>query len=81
MHEELTTKVLTTSSWYSLRQGKIEEVSIEYADGTYGTRYRVLIWDEGREPFLKLFFNDPVPAMDFLEKIKADNESFHNIRR
>lgn len=31
--------------------------------------YHVQVWDEGRKPFLSKWWNDPTPAMDFVESL------------
>jgi len=39
-------------------------------------RFRVQVNDAGRTPFLSKWFNDPVPAMDFIERMKSEGELF-----
>ncbi len=34
-------------------------------------RFRVQVSDEGRRPFISRWFNDPVPASDFVEKMQS----------
>jgi hypothetical protein len=72
--------VLQEADWYTLRHSRVEEVEVEVLEGS-NIRYRVVVWDEGREPFIRTFFNDPTPALDFAEKVKAENESHHSVRR
>lgn len=79
--EVVVKEVVQEQSWYSLRHSRVEEVEVEVADGSKPIRYRVIVWDEGREPFVRTFFNDPVPALDFAERIKGENEKHHEIRR
>lgn len=68
--------VVASSKWYVERHGEIREV--EQGDKI---RFRVQIWDSGREPFVTQWFNDITPARGFLEKLQEDNESHHKIRR
>lgn len=54
-------------SWTVRRSGIVEEVILSGS-----LRFRVTVWDEGRNPFLIQWFNDVAPAMDFLEKLVSD---------
>lgn len=53
--------------WLVRRFGVIEEVNLQGA-----IRFRVTVWDEGRNPFLVQWFNDVGPASDFLGRLKSD---------
>lgn len=57
--------VLRQEKWKIERHGQLDEV--EMANGSL--RFRVTVWDAGREPFIVQWFNDPVPAADFLERL------------
>lgn len=52
-------------SWKIQRFGHLDEV--EMSNGSM--RFRVTVWDEGRDPFIVQWFNDPTPAADFLERL------------
>jgi hypothetical protein len=45
----------------------MEEVQLDNG----AVRFRVSINDEGRPPFLTRWFNDLVPAADFIEKVQG----------
>lgn len=60
-------QILQTAVWTVQRHGTVTEVQLDNG----AIRYHVEIWDENRKPFLSRWFNDPVPAADFLEKVKA----------
>lgn len=66
---------IRSENWLTLRHAEIREV-------VHGSniRFRVQIWDEGREPFITQWFNDPRPAQDFLDRVKDENERYHNFR-
>lgn len=59
--------ILVQFSWPVQRFGHVKEVVLDNGS----IRYHVEVWDEGRKPFLSRWFNDPVPATDFLERVKA----------
>ena len=52
--------------WKIRRFGTMDE--IEMVSGSM--RFRITVWDEGRDPFIVQWFNDPVPAADFLERLQ-----------
>jgi hypothetical protein len=56
---------IVEKQWFVKRFGSVKEVQTE------GNRlkYKVEVWDEGRNPFLIRWFNDPVAAADFLENL------------
>lgn len=54
-------------AWVVKREGIVEEVNLGGS-----LRFRVTVWDEGRNPFLIQWFNDVAPAVDFLEKLVRD---------
>jgi hypothetical protein len=76
-HEEPieTPEPLREEEWLVKRHGDVKEVSL--GDNL---RYRTRIWDEGRDPFVTKWFNDPKPAMDLLDNIKNENERHHDAR-
>lgn len=76
--EPIVRRTLVKEEWYSLRHGEV--VELEYPESGQ-LRYRVRIWDEGRDAFVTTHFNDPVPALDLLERIKNENERYHQVRR
>lgn len=57
-------------SWLVKRHGWVDEVHMDNG----GITYNVQIADEGRRPFITKWFNDPVPASDFLEGFLAERE-------
>lgn len=61
--------VILETSWNVKRFGRIDEVDV----GNGNIRFRVKIWDAGRNAFLTQWFNDIAPASDFLEGIKEEN--------
>jgi len=63
--------------WLVKRVGRLDEV-VEPV--TNRIRFRVKVWDEGRDAFVTQTFNDQVPAEDFLERLKLDGERYHNFR-
>jgi hypothetical protein len=65
-----TRSVIERSTWEVKRIGMLEEVQLP----TGATRFRVSVADEGRKPFIVRYFNDIVPASDFLERFKALGE-------
>lgn len=70
-------EVVELQEWYTLRRARITEEEVEGGK----LKYKLQIWDEGREPFVTQRFNDITPALDLLERIKNENERHHNIRR
>ncbi len=60
-------KTIISASWLVKRKGIIEEMP-DPANSTI-IKWRVRVWDEGREPFITQWFNDPTPAEDFLERV------------
>ena len=53
--------------WMVERTARIDELVMD--NGTI--RFRVQISDEGRPPFISRWFNDPVPASDFVERMRG----------
>lgn len=58
-------RIVYGKRWLVKREGIVEEVV--RSDGT--SRFRVSIMDQGRKPFLTRWFNDQVPASDFIDKV------------
>lgn len=58
--------LLREETWQVTRIGVLEEVELDNG----GIRFRVQIRDENRLPFMSKWFNDPVPASDFLERFR-----------
>ena len=63
---------IMTRTWMVERTGWVDEVEMEV--GEPGNRhnvirYNALVADGGRRPFISRWFNDPVPASDFVESI------------
>jgi hypothetical protein len=69
--------VIHEEVWLVKRVGRLDEV-VNRETGSI--RYRVKIWDEGRDAFVTQNFNDQVPAEDFLEGLKEDGERHHKFR-
>lgn len=69
-HDPKPREVIKEDEWFILRQSRIEEVEVPIESGGSAIRYRVVVWDPPREPFLRLMFNDPVAADDFVDKLK-----------
>lgn len=63
----LEVRPMRRAQWLVRRHARVDEVV--RIDGKI--RYRVSVWDEGRQPFLTQWFNDPVPANDFVENLEA----------
>lgn len=70
MPQEVRKLSLRQDDWLVQRHGKVEEV--HQADGRI--IYRVKVWDDGRDPFITNTFNDEVPALSFLERVRTDGE-------
>ncbi len=71
--DELEGEVVDTiveRQWLVKRYGSVKEV---LHDGNR-LKYKVEIWDEGRNPFLVRWFNDPVAAADFVENLADPRE-------
>lgn len=68
---EKLVSVLRQDSWKVVREGRVDQV--EFLTGR--TQFRVKIWDAGRDSFITQWFNDIVPANDFLDRVMAENES------
>jgi len=65
-----TVRVMVQREWEVTRIGTLEEVLLDNG----AIRFRTAIRDSGRDqPFLVRWFNDPVPAADFLDKVEAGN--------
>ena len=64
--------LIREDEWNVKRLGRLEEVVLEGGS----IRFRVKIWDAGREAFITQWFNDVVPAADFLERVKEENQSW-----
>ena len=60
-------RVLKEETWSVARTAIMEEVELDNG----AVRFRVQIADEGRPPFISRWFNDPVPAADFIEKVQG----------
>lgn len=58
--------LIQPTAWPVQRFGAIKEVKLNNG----AIRFHVEIWDQDRKPFLTRWFNDPVPAEDFLEQVK-----------
>jgi hypothetical protein len=71
-------EVVAEETWFVVRKARVEEVEVELAGGGKAVRYRTIIWDEPREPFVTTFFNDPVPALDLMERIVAENRAIYD---
>lgn len=69
--------VIHEEVWLVKRVGRLDEVVNRE---TSAVRFRVKVWDEGRDAFITQTFNDQVPAEDFLERLKLDGEQYHNFR-
>jgi hypothetical protein len=69
--------VIHEEVWLVKRTGRLDEV-VNPDTGT--VRYRIKVWDEGRDAFVTQTFNDQVPAEDFLERLRMDGERYHNFR-
>jgi hypothetical protein len=63
-------ELVRTQKWYVLRTGTLEVVN--FTSGS--VRFCVKISDVGREPFITQWFNDIVPASDFLDRVMGENE-------
>ncbi len=72
MSELRVRTAIKEDSWKVQRFAKIEEVEIP-PNGTI--RFRVKVWDAGRDAFITQWFNDPVPALDFVERLHSENEA------
>lgn len=59
-------------TWHVKRHGEVREVR---RSSDNALRYQVRVWDEGRPPFLHKWFNDPVPAADFLDNLVNAGEN------
>lgn len=68
--------VLTQANWTVQRFGHVKEVQLDNG----AIRYHVEIWDEDRKPFLSRWFNDPVPAEDFLDRVQKGIQSLNDDR-
>jgi len=58
--------VLDTQQWAVEREARLEEVRKPGRN----IRYRVVLADVGRKPFLTKWFNDLSPASDFIDRVK-----------
>lgn len=70
-------KLMKEETWSVARTAVLEEIQQENG----AIRFRVQIMDEGRPPFISRWFNDPVPASDFIEKVQGGNYVAENDRK
>ena len=70
--QEVTRQTIREDSWNVLRIGRLEEVTL--VGGS--VRFRVKIWDAGRDSFITQWFNDIAPAADFLDRVRIENQSW-----
>ena len=68
---EKAVTTLRQESWKVLREGKVDQV--EFENGRI--QFRVKVWDAGRDSFITQWFNDILPAEDFMDRVIAENES------
>jgi len=68
-HQPKPNEVIRDESWQITRRGKVEEVTVEVEGIGPVIRYRVIVWDPPREPFLRQMFNDNTAADDFLDRL------------
>jgi hypothetical protein len=61
-------RILRHRQWNVLRVGRLDEVVVDGA-----IRFRVKIWDAGRDAFITQWFNDLAPAEDFLSRVEEEN--------
>jgi len=54
-------------TWLVRRTAILEEVEMDNG----AVRFRVHVSDENRPPFISRWFNDPVPASDFIERMQG----------
>ena len=67
-------KVRTTlmeTTWNVVRTGRLEEVALPGGS----LRFRVKVWDAGRDAFITQWFNDPTPAQEFLRRLQTEGEA------
>lgn len=72
---EANRQMVKQITWAVPRTGTLEVVHLDNG----AIRWNVRISDGGRKPFISRWFNDPVPASDFLEKFissDADEMAF-----
>lgn len=62
-----TESLFTEESWLVERTASIHEVEMDNG----AIKFRVQVRDGNRAPFISRWFNDPVPAADFVEKMKT----------
>ena len=70
-------RVMKEETWSVARTAVLEEVVLSNG----AIRFHVQIMDEGRPPFISRWFNDPVPASDFIEKVQGGNYIAENDRK
>jgi hypothetical protein len=63
----MAVKLILVEHWPVDREARLEEVS---SPGK-SPRYRVVLADVGRAPFLQKWFNDLTPASDFIDRVKT----------
>lgn len=80
MRKEPKVELREQKDWFVRRHAVLDEVEEETVDGIR-IRFRVKIWDDGRDPFITQWFNDSTPAEDFMDRVKMENERYHNIRQ
>ena len=57
-------------AWLVKRHASVTQIVHE--DGR--VRFRIQLWDAGRSPFLERYFNDQIPAVDFVVKMQEEAE-------
>ena len=67
-------RVIDEIEWRVKRYGRVEEVVFDTNDGER-IRFRVKIWDHGRNAFITEYFNDITPASDFRDRVMEENEA------
>ena len=70
-------RLMKEETWVVARTATLEEVQLSNGQ----VRFRVQIADEGRPPFISRWFNDPVPAADFIEKVQGGHYFAENDRK
>ena len=72
----IKSRVLKEETWVVARTAILTEVQMEGG----AIRFHVSINDEGRPPFISRWFNDPVPAAGFIEKVQGGKYIAENDR-
>lgn len=73
VEEDEAIGVLIDFTWQVQRHARVTEVVQNY-HGMDHQKYKVEVWDKGRSPFITKWFNDPVAASDFAERLKLSGE-------